>query len=588
MTPPQALRRADAGRISGFLDMQQGRSDIMSPPPAPDAPESDPDSGRKPARRPEIFSLHDLGETPKPPSVEAAPPPPTSAPFVAAPDKAPPPSVEATKAAVPAPVAPPAASPFAAAPERFIIERSMEELAPRAAPPSTQYHAPHQASPQTQAAESRRASPATQAPPQAAEPRRPAAPPLASTAQPAPQATPEPRFASHAAPSAAKPVAAASVEKPAMPSPHTPPQAPRPPAPQPQIFRAEPSPERPAAPPPRAPLLMTGAEAPPSPYLSAQDAPPPDQAADLDAAPAASSAAMLGRGSSLGRLFWWAFGGFVGLALSLAAYETVMGLLTRNVWLGRVALGLLIVALQAVLRMAAREFAGLARLRRVEETQILAARAVRHGDRPAAESALKDLEALSAGRPEFAAARERVKALKGDQPDAAGLIALAERNYLAGPDAAARAVAARSARNAAVATALIPAGILDAAVILFINLNMIRKIAESYGGRGGWLGGWRLTKQVAAHMAATGAVALADDMLGPILGGGALAKVSRRFGEGLLNGALTARVSVAAMEVCRPLPFHALPKPSARALTAVAIKGLTDRSGAAPVEREPR
>lgn len=333
---------------------------------------------------------------------------------------------------------------------------------------------------------------------------------------------------------------------------------------------------------------MTGAEAPPSPYLSAQDAPQPDQAAELEAAPAASSAAMLGRGSSLGRLFWWAFGGFLTLALSLAAYETVMGLLTRNLWLGRAALGLLIVALLALLLMAAREFAGLARLRRVEETQILAARAVRHGDRPAAESALKDLEALSAGRPEFAAARERVKALKGDQPDAAGLIALAERNYLAGPDAAARAVAARSARNAAVATALIPAGILDAAVILFINLNMIRKIAESYGGRGGWLGGWRLTKQVAAHMAATGAVALADDMLGPILGGGALAKVSRRFGEGLLNGALTARVSVAAMEVCRPLPFHALPKPSARALTAVAIKGLTDRSGGAPAEREPR
>ena len=380
----------------------------MSPPPAPNAPDSDPDSGRKPARRPEIFSLDELGETPQPPSVEAAPPPPASAPFVAAPDKAPPPpmgaapSVEAPKAAVvPAPVAPPpAASPFAAAPERFIIERSMEELAPRAAPPSTQDHAARQSPPQTppQAAEQRHPAappesrsaapvspPPASAPVSGARPPEPrfATPASASTAKPPPPdaqatrpiATPEPRFA---APLAAKPVAAAPVETSAMPSP----PPPRPPAPQPQVFRAEPSPERPSpAAPPRAPLLMTGAEAPPSPYLSAQDAPQPDQAAELEAAPAASSAAMLGRGSSLGRLFWWAFGGFLTLALSLAAYETVMGLLTRNLWLGRAALGLLIVALLALLLMAAREFAGLARLRRVEETQILAARAVRHGDR---------------------------------------------------------------------------------------------------------------------------------------------------------------------------------------------------------------
>ena len=36
-------------------------------------------------------------------------------------------------------------------------------------------------------------------------------------------------------------------------------------------------------------------------------------------------------------------------------------------------------------------------------------------------------------------------------------------------------------------------------------------------------------------------------LIGTLAGGGALAQLSRRFGEGLVNGALTARVGVAAI-----------------------------------------
>jgi len=106
------------------------------------------------------------------------------------------------------------------------------------------------------------------------------------------------------------------------------------------------------------------------------------------------------------------------------------------------------------------------------------------------------------------------------------------------------------------------------------NLRMIRRIAEIYGGRSGLLGSWRLTRAVLSHLVATGAVAVGDDMLEPILGGGLLGKLSRRFGEGLVNGGLTARVGVAAMEVCRPLPFAAEKRPSVRAIIGRALGGL--------------
>ena len=126
----------------------------------------------------------------------------------------------------------------------------------------------------------------------------------------------------------------------------------------------------------------------------------------------------------------------------------------------------------------------------------------------------------------------------------------------------------------ATVTALVPLAMADVVAALAANLRMIRRIAEVYGGRSGVLGSWRLTRAVLTHLVATGAVAIGDDMLEPILGGSILGKVSRRFGEGLVNGALTARVGVAAMEVCRPLPFSGRRKPSVRAIVKNALTGL--------------
>ena len=103
---------------------------------------------------------------------------------------------------------------------------------------------------------------------------------------------------------------------------------------------------------------------------------------------------------------------------------------------------------------------------------------------------------------------------------------------------------------------------------------MIRRMAEIYGGRAGAVGGWRLARTVIAHLVATGAVAAGDDLIHTVAGGGILAKVSRRFGEGVVNGALTARVGIAAMEVCRPLPFIRQPRPRVGNLIARGLKGL--------------
>ena len=60
---------------------------------------------------------------------------------------------------------------------------------------------------------------------------------------------------------------------------------------------------------------------------------------------------------------------------------------------------------------------------------------------------------------------------------------------------------------------------------------------------------------VFTHILATGGLALTDDLFGQFLGQDLLRRLSRRLGEGMFNGALTARIGVAAIEVTRPMPY---------------------------------
>ena len=86
-------------------------------------------------------------------------------------------------------------------------------------------------------------------------------------------------------------------------------------------------------------------------------------------------------------------------------------------------------------------------------------------------------------------------------------------------------------------------------------LRLIRRIAMLYGGRPGTLGFIRLARAAVTHLAVTGGIAAGDSLIQQILGHGIAARLSARLGEGVVNGLLTARVGIAAIEVSRPLPF---------------------------------
>lgn len=313
------------------------------------------------------------------------------------------------------------------------------------------------------------------------------------------------------------------------------------------------------------------------------------EAARPDAAPAvpeiAAPAAMQNAAtwaarptSGLAKWFWSLLAAIFGFVVSLATWDYVNGLLARSPVLGMVAFGLVVLFCLVLAFMALKEIAAFARLRRLDRVHAAATAAAASGDLAAARDVVKRLDKLYAGRDDAAWGRARLAERMGDVLDADGLLGLAETTLLAPLDARAVREVEAAARQVATVTAIVPLALADVFTALTANLRMIRRIAEIYGGRSGTFGSWRLTRTVLTHLVATGAVAVGDDLIGSIAGGGVLSKVSRRFGEGVINGALTARVGVAALEVCRPLPYHATKRPSVTAIVKRSLTGLFGQS----------
>ncbi len=282
------------------------------------------------------------------------------------------------------------------------------------------------------------------------------------------------------------------------------------------------------------------------------------------------------RGSRLTSWFWRSALAVLAFVISVAAWDFLTGLMARSPLLGTLAIALVGVFALVCLALVLREVAALSRLRRVEKLQFAATEA--REDLAQARSFATRLNAFYADRAETKWGRDRLAQGAAEAFDPDTIFLLAEDAVLDPLDQQAMREIEAAARQVATITALVPMAFADVLAALTSNLGMIRRIAETYGGRSGTLGAWRLTRAVITHLVATGAVAVGDDLIGSVGGGHILGKLSRRFGEGLVNGALTARVGVAAMEVCRPIPFSEGRRPSVTALVRRALAGFLKKT----------
>ena len=250
-----------------------------------------------------------------------------------------------------------------------------------------------------------------------------------------------------------------------------------------------------------------------------------------------------------------ALSGLLLLGLGLAVENLIVDLYAIAPWLGWVALGLSVLAFLAFCAIVGREISGIIREQKIEKLREAAIDALAVKDHKAAKSIVSELLALYNARASAVKGSARLMASMDEIIDADDRLAIAERELLAPLDAQAKRAIAGAAKQVSLVTAVSPRAIVDVAFVIFAAVRLLRTLARIYGGRPGLFGFLRLARAAFNHLAVTGGVAVGDSLMQQVLGLGLAARISAKLGEGVLNGLMTARFGLAALSVCRPLPF---------------------------------
>ncbi len=258
---------------------------------------------------------------------------------------------------------------------------------------------------------------------------------------------------------------------------------------------------------------------------------------------------------SWGGLFVAGLSGFLALAFGVWAEQTIAWLMSQSPVLGYAALACAAVAALALAVMLGRVIRDILRERKVEALRLRATAALADGSVDAAKAVAAELTALYGARAETAKGRAQLADSLPQLFAARDVLTVAERNLMAPLDALAQAQIAQAARRVSLVTAVSPRALIDIVFVLVACARLLRSIAGIYAGRPGTLGLLRLARQVLGHLVVTGGIAAGDAVIQQVVGQGLAARLSAKLGEGVLNGLLTARIGLAALAVCRPLPF---------------------------------
>jgi len=272
-------------------------------------------------------------------------------------------------------------------------------------------------------------------------------------------------------------------------------------------------------------------------------------------------AAPRSRRLTAGKVLLASLGFLLTLALGIWTDSLIRSLFERVPALGWVASAAAAIAALALVALVIKEIMGIRRLAKVTQMRESIAAKARSATAKEARALAAQVQGLLSANPLTARGRKSLKALDDEIIDGPHYLAFAERELMAPLDRQARLLTANAAKRVSVVTAVSPRAFVDLAYVGFEAVRLIRALAELYGGRPGTIGMIRLFRDVIAHLAVTGAIAAGDSLIQQVVGHGLAAKLSARLGEGVINGLMTARIGISAMDLCRPMPFAALKRP---------------------------
>ena len=272
------------------------------------------------------------------------------------------------------------------------------------------------------------------------------------------------------------------------------------------------------------------------------------------------------------RLLLWGGGLTLAALLGLEAYDLLAELFARSVWLGGAFALLLGAAVAGALGLAGREVVSLHRLARVEQLRADGERLLNSEVHGQAGALIEPIERLYGEREDLRPALAAFRAQASDALNDGEQLRLFASIVLSPLDQGAYRLVRRGARDIGALTALSPLGLLDSALVLARTMIMLRAIARLYGVRPGAVASLTLLRRTLRNVLAAGVGDLVSDAAVEATGATLLSALSARAGQGVVNGLLAAKLGLAAMQVCRPLPFTQDQLPSLRQLRAELFK----------------
>lgn len=216
-------------------------------------------------------------------------------------------------------------------------------------------------------------------------------------------------------------------------------------------------------------------------------------------------------------------------------------------------------------------------LRKLQKTQQLAAEVRDSRATDAVEPLNQQLRELFAGKPQ-GALLARVQEETPDYYDNSELLRHLELNFFEALDQEALRRIVRHATTTGALVGLSPFTTLDVLVALRQSMRMIDDVAQIYGVRPSVVVRWRLFKKILALVAYSGASEYAVSELWPeLVGDSMLSTVSARLGQGMGASLFMARIGLAAVHSCRPIPFSEKQRPRLGALTRRIASSLKER-----------
>jgi putative membrane protein len=272
------------------------------------------------------------------------------------------------------------------------------------------------------------------------------------------------------------------------------------------------------------------------------------------------------------RLLLWGGGLTLTALLGLEAYDLLAELFARSVWLGGAFALLLGTAVAGALGLAGREVVSLRRLARAEQLRADGERLLNSEVHGQAGALIERIERLYGDREDLRPALAAFRAQASDALNDGEQLRLLASIVLSPLDQRAYQLVRRGARDIGALTALSPLGLLDSALVLARTMIMLRATARLYGVRPGAVASLTLLRRTLRNVLAAGVGDLVSDAAVEATGATLLSALSARAGQGVVNGLLAAKLGLAAMQVCRPLPFTQDQLPSLRQLRAELFK----------------